>query len=297
MQLVNHAATPLMRIAAVRIDGHKTFGIIDDQERFRPFLSDGHALDGLPAVIDAVRGEPRYGDPVPLEGLALEAPVGPLPKNVICVGKNYHDHAQEFERSGFDAASRGTAVPEHPIFFSKGASTIARPLQPIDASSDDTGTLDYEAELGVVIGRRTRRVARDAAMQCVFGYTLVNDVTARGLQRRHNQWFLGKNLDGFCPVGPWIVTADALPDLGKRELTATVNGERRQRTTIDLMIFDIPTIIATLSKYMTLEPGDLIATGTPAGVGAGFDPPRFLQSGDEVRIALTGLGELRNAVL
>jgi 2-keto-4-pentenoate hydratase/2-oxohepta-3-ene-1,7-dioic acid hydratase in catechol pathway len=285
-----------MRIAAVNLNGKKTFGVIENGQ-FRAFADDtDRALASLPDVIEAVREGARFAQPIPIEGLSLTAPVGPLPKNVICVGKNYYDHAHEFARSGYDATSR-QAVPEYPIFFSKASSTIADPLQNIDGSRDDTGTLDYEAELGVVIGSRCKGVSRTEAMQHVFGYTLVNDVTARGLQHRHSQWFLGKNLDGFCPVGPWIVTADELGALEDRELTTTVNGEPRQRTTLGLMIFDIPAIISTLSAYLPLEPGDLIATGTPAGVGAGFDPPRFLKSGDEVCIALDGLGELRNTVM
>jgi len=289
-----------MRIAAIQSGGGKTYGAVD-AGRFTPFAGrGGQVLADLPQVIAAGRAGLQAGTnrgaASALDPATLAAPVGPLPKNVMCVGKNYHEHAHEFANSGYDAGSR-QAVPEHPIIFTKGANTIARPFQAIDASTDDTGTLDYEGELGVVIGTRCKGASRADAMRHVFGYTLVNDLTARGLQHRHNQWFVGKNLDGFCPVGPWIVTADEMGELRDLELTTTVNGERRQRTTIGQMIFDIPTIISTLSAYLTLEPGDLIATGTPAGVGAGFTPPRFLKSGDQVTIALTGLGELTNTIL
>lgn len=286
-----------MRIGAIQQRGGKAFGLIDS-DTFRSLVAaDGRALGSLPDVIaEAARGF-AYGDPLALEDVRLVAPVGPLPKNVLCVGKNYHEHAREFARSGYDAGSGGhQEIPDHPIIFSKAANTIAGPFQAIDSSVDDTSTLDYEGEVGVVIGKRCKGATLANALDYVFGYTLVNDLTARALQRRHNQWFVGKNLDGFCPVGPWIVTADEVGDLDALELTTRVNGELRQRTTIGQMIFDIPTIIATLSAYMTLEPGDLIATGTPVGVGAGFTPPRFLKPGDEIRIALTGVGELTNTI-
>lgn len=286
-----------MRIAGIQAAGGKVFGAVESSS-FRPFVAeDGGVLRTLPDVIAAAGRGFAFGEPMALDGVKLAAPVGPLPKNVLCVGKNYHDHAREFARSGFDAGADKQEIPAHPIIFSKAASTLARPFQAIDASTDETETLDYEGEIGVVIGRRCKGATSANALSYVFGYTLVNDLTARALQRRHNQWFVGKNLDGFCPVGPWITTADELGELSGLELTTTVNGELRQRAKVADMIFDIPTIIATLSTYMTLEPGDLIATGTPAGVGAGFAPPRFLKSGDEVRISLTRVGELVNTIM
>jgi 2-keto-4-pentenoate hydratase/2-oxohepta-3-ene-1,7-dioic acid hydratase in catechol pathway len=158
-----------------------------------------------------------------------------------------------------------------------------------------TSALDYEAELGVIIGRGGRGISRQQAMDHVWGYTIINDVTARDLQKNHKQWFLGKSLDTFCPMGPWAVTADEIGD-GPLDLLCTVNGEVRQRASTADLIFDIPTIIETISRGMTLQPGDVIATGTPKGVGLGFDPPRFLQPGDVVEISISGLGTLRNTV-
>ncbi len=157
--------------------------------------------------------------------------------------------------------------------------------------------MDYEGELGVVIGRRAKNIKRAEALDCVFAYTILNDVTARAVQQRHKQWFLGKSLDGFCPVGPWLVTRDEFGVPDAQELATFVNGERRQFAKLRDMIFDVPTFIETVTAYVPLEPGDLLATGTPAGVGIGFHPPRYLGAGDEVRVSISGIGELTNAVV
>ncbi|MGH6990490.1 MAG: fumarylacetoacetate hydrolase family protein, partial [Stellaceae bacterium] len=179
--------------------------------------------------------------------------------------------------------------------FTKPASTVIAPGAAIERHADLTSELDYEAELAVIIGRGGRGIAAADAHGHVWGYTIVNDVTARDLQKRHRQWLIGKSLDGFCPMGPWIVSADEI-DAGNLDVKCWVNGELRQDANTRDMIFDIPTLIATLSAGITLEPGDIIATGTPAGVGIGFTPPRFLASGDEIRIAIAGIGELVNNV-
>jgi 2-keto-4-pentenoate hydratase/2-oxohepta-3-ene-1,7-dioic acid hydratase in catechol pathway len=161
---------------------------------------------------------------------------------------------------------------------------------------DPTDSTDYEGELTVVIGRGGRGIKKQDALAHVFGYTIINDVTARTLQHKHRQWFIGKGIDGFCPMGPAILTADEMPDPTKMRLTTSVNGERRQDASVTDLIFDIPTLIETLSAGITLEPGDLIATGTPAGVGLGFTPPRFLKKGDVVTIEVSGIGKLENPV-
>ena len=228
--------------------------------------------------------------------MKLAAPVGPLAKNVICVGKNYYDHAEEFARSGVDQSGDKQEVPSDPVVFTKAVTSVADPLQAIPATSDPTNSVDYEGELGVVIGRRCRNVKRADALDYVFGYTIVNDVTARTVQQRHRQWFLGKSLDGFCPVGPWLVTSDEFGTPDAQELATYVNGERRQFAKLHDMIFDVGAIIEAVSAYVTLEPGDLLATGTPAGVGIGFKPQRFLAPGDVVRITIAGIGELTNPV-
>jgi 2-keto-4-pentenoate hydratase/2-oxohepta-3-ene-1,7-dioic acid hydratase in catechol pathway len=183
------------------------------------------------------------------------------------------------------------------VVFTKAVTSLADPGQGVPASSDPTHTVDYEGELGVVIGTTCRNVARDDAYRAVFGYTIVNDVTARELQQRHRQWFLGKSLDGFCPVGPVLVTCDEMGPLNSQELATFVNGERRQLARLRDLIFDVPAIIEAISRCVTLAPGDLIASGTPAGVGIGFKPPRYLKSGDVVRVTISGIGALENPIV
>lgn len=286
-----------MRIGAINTPQGKIFGIIQD-DSFRPFLVGRASVRDLRHVIKLL-GEgapPETGEPAPLKSVKLAAPVGPLAKNVICVGKNYHDHAQEFARSGVDQSGDKQEVPADPVIFTKSTSSLADPFQKIPVSSDPTHTVDYEGEFGVVIGKRCKNVKRADALDCVFAYTIVNDVTARAVQQRHKQWFLGKSLDGFCPVGPWLVTRDEFGVPDAQELAVFVNEERRQFAPLRDMIFDVPSFIETVTTYVTLEPGDLLATGTPAGVGIGFAPPRYLVPGDTVKISISGIGELTNPV-
>jgi 2-keto-4-pentenoate hydratase/2-oxohepta-3-ene-1,7-dioic acid hydratase in catechol pathway len=248
---------------------------------------------GGPALIGKLRQAAAKAPVVP--GATLRAPIPRTPKNIFCVGKNYHEHAKEFASSGFDGGAKDV-VPPHPVVFSKPWTAIIAHGEPILSHLDPTGGLDYEGELGVVIGKGGRGLRKAEALSHVFGYTIVNDVTARHLQKRHSQWILGKGLDSFCPMGPAILTADEVPDPAKLTLTTWVNGERRQHAPVSDLIFDIPTLIEAISASITLEPGDLIATGTPAGVGIGFDPPAFLKAGDVVRIEVPGIGTLENRV-
>jgi len=228
--------------------------------------------------------------------LRLLAPI-PLPRrNILCVGKNYYDHAREFDKSGFNATTGADAIPDVPIIFTKPPSTVIGPGDDIPARLDPTKSTDYEVELAVVIGRGGRKISKRRAFDHVYGYTIVNDVTARHLQSRHKQWFLGKSIDGFCPMGPWLVTRDEIGDVRKLRVQSRVNGELRQNALVRDLIFDIPTLIATISMGMTLQPGDIIATGTPAGVGIGFTPPKFLKKGDVVTLAIDRLGTLENTV-
>lgn len=232
---------------------------------------------------------------LPMASVRLHAPIPRPARNVLCVGKNYHDHAREFQASGVDATGK-EVVPEVPIFFTKWPNAVIGPGEPIPASNDYTGTTDYEGELAVVIGRGGRDIAKERAFEHVYGYTIVNDVSARAIQNRHRQWFLGKSLDGYCPMGPCILTADEVPDVGALELVTRVNGELRQKASVSQLIFDIPTLIETLSRLVTLEPGDILATGTCSGVGIGFDPPVYLAQGDVVAITIEPIGTLENAV-
>lgn len=213
-------------------------------------------------------------------------------------GKNYREHAAEFGRSGFDAgATGGSEIPDAPIVFTKPPSCVIGPGKAIESALDPFASVDYEAELAVVIGRHGRIGPDVAPMSFVFGYALFNDVTSRELQKRHKQWVLGKGIDTFGPFGPAIVTADAIPDPACLAIQLWVNDELRQSAVVEDLIFDIPTLVRTIGASITLQPGDIIATGTPAGVGIGFTPPRYLRAGDRVRIHAPQIGTLDNPVL
>lgn len=242
-------------------------------------------------VEHTVADSPRLG----ADAVQLLAPLRPR-KNVIAVGRNYRDHAREFSQSGFDASEK-QMIPDSPVIFTKAVTSVIGPGETIVLANDPTRTTDYEGEMAVVIGRTARNVQVDDALEHVFGWTIVNDVTARDLQKRHIQWFVGKSPDTFCPMGPAITTIDELPDIASSWLRTRVNGELRQEAPISDLIFDVPTLIATLSEVMTLEPGDVIATGTGQGVGIGFDPPVYLASGDVVDISIDGIGTLSNPVV
>ncbi|QWA11457.1 fumarylacetoacetate hydrolase family protein [Sodalis ligni] len=237
-----------------------------------------------------------HGDWVALDRVQLLAPIPRPARNILCVGKNYHQHAVEFQASGFDA-SASENTPEFPVIFTKAPSSVIGPEMAIPAYLDYSESTDYEGELAVVIGRGGRNIAKADALTHVFGYTIVNDVTSRTLQQTHRQWFLGKSLDGYCPMGPAIVTADEIPAPEQLQLKTWVNGELRQHAGVADLIFDIPTLIETISRTMSLESGDIIATGTCAGVGIGFTPPRFLRHGDRVEIEIQPIGRLVNPVL
>jgi 2-keto-4-pentenoate hydratase/2-oxohepta-3-ene-1,7-dioic acid hydratase in catechol pathway len=227
-----------------------------------------------------------------LEDLELLAPIPRPAKNIFCVGRNYVDHVKE----GAIARATSAVLPKVPQFFTKPPTAVIGPGASIRVDPELTAELDYEIELGVIIGAGGRDIRSSAAFDHVFGYTIINDVTARDLQRSHEQWFKGKALDTTCPLGPWIVTKDEIAAPEELELTLTVNGEIRQHARCSQMIFDIPTIIASLSAGLSLEAGDIIATGTPAGVGFSFKPPRFLNDGDTVVSRIEGIGQLANKV-
>jgi 2-keto-4-pentenoate hydratase/2-oxohepta-3-ene-1,7-dioic acid hydratase in catechol pathway len=246
--------------------------------------------DGLRRAREAVRSAAV----VPINEVRLHAPVRP-PNNVMAVGRNYHDHAAEFSASGFDASEQ-QMIPQHPIIFTKARTSVIGPGEAIITGNDPLSSTDYEGELAVVIGPGGRQISKGRAYEHVYGYTIVNDVTARDLQKRHVQFFIGKSVDTFCPMGPALVTRDEIPDIESRWLRTTVDGELRQEAPISALIFDIPTLIATLSEAITLHAGDVIATGTPDGVGIGFDPPRYLSSGNVVSIDIDGIGVLSNPV-
>jgi 2-keto-4-pentenoate hydratase/2-oxohepta-3-ene-1,7-dioic acid hydratase in catechol pathway len=221
------------------------------------------------------------------------APIPQPVRNVFCVGRNYVDHVKE----GAAAMQADLKLPVAPQFFTKATLTVIGPGADVRLDRKLTQKLDYEVELAVVIGRGGRDIAASVAFEHVFGYSIANDVTARDLQRRHDQWFKGKSLDTTLPLGPCIVSSDEISDPKALELSLSVNGQERQRARVEQMIFDIPTIIATLSAGLTLLPGDIIATGTPSGVGFAMTPPQYLHDGDEMLARIDRIGELRNRVV
>lgn len=223
----------------------------------------------------------------------LLAPIPVPARNAFCVGRNYLDHVTE----GYAKRGADLKLPEVPQFFTKATHAINAPGASVRLDSRLTKLLDYEVELAVIIGRAGRDIAPDKAYEHVFGYTIANDVTARDLQRRHDQWFKGKSLDTTLPMGPWIVDPDEIGDPRTLELTLTVNGQERQRAKVQQMIFDIPTIIASLSAGLTLDAGDIICTGTPAGVGYAMEPAQRLQGGDLVVARIDRIGELESPIV
>lgn len=250
------------------------------------------ALDAARSVLAQAEGGAHQAAILPPD-TTLAAPLPRPQKNVFCVGRNYAEHIAE----GARAQNTRIDVTEVPVFFTKPPTAVIGPDDSIPYWPALSTSIDYEVELAAVIGTRGINIPRDRALDHVFGYTILNDITARDLQRRHGgQYFKGKGLDGSCPLGPWIVTADEIPDPQRIGLRLWVNGDKRQDSTTAAMIFDIATLIASLSEGLTLEPGDIIATGTPAGVGYAMSPPRFLTDGDEVICEIDGIGRLANRV-
>jgi 2-keto-4-pentenoate hydratase/2-oxohepta-3-ene-1,7-dioic acid hydratase in catechol pathway len=263
--------------------------------RWAPAQADGTRPDGA-SVLDVLAAAGHApADPAPAEARLIPGrllpPILP-PRNVICLGKNYREHAQEIDAYALDA----DGVPDVPIVFTKPAASLCGPRDVIAVDREVTTALDYEAELGVVIGTGGRRISAADAERHIAGYTIVNDVTARDLQRRHKQWFLGKSLPAATPVGPVIVSPGELTGLTSRAIRCWVNGDLRQDARLGDMIFGIAETIAEVSRIVPLERGDLIAMGTPSGVGFSFDPPRFLQEGDRVVCEIEGIGRLDNTV-
>jgi 2-keto-4-pentenoate hydratase/2-oxohepta-3-ene-1,7-dioic acid hydratase in catechol pathway len=229
---------------------------------------------------------------ISIESVTFLAPIPRPHRNIMCLGLNYAEHARE------SAEARGRAYKQHqhPVFFTKATHTINRHEGAIPFDAAVSEQIDWEAELGVIIGRSGKNISIEEAHDHVFGYTCINDVSARDLQVNHSQFFKGKSLDGACPMGPWIVTADEIPDPHALHITCRVNGVTKQDSRTEHMIFRIPDILAILSRGMTLDAGDIIATGTPSGVGFARKPPEFLRPGDVVEVEIDKIGVLRNRV-
>ncbi len=247
---------------------------------------------GPEALIQARNIVESAAESLPLDSVKLKAPIPNPRRNVMCLGLNYAEHAQEH----YASSGKKTELPDFPIVFTKATTTVNGPYDDIPYDPGVTAELDWEVELAVIIGRTGKNISPNQAMDYVFGYAVLNDVSARELQRQHKQFFKGKSLDGACPLGPWIVTVDELPDPHHLQVTSRVNGEVKQDSNTSLMIFNVPAIIDHLSRGMTLLPGDIVATGTPSGVGFARQPPEFLQAGDVVECEVEGIGTIKNRV-
>lgn len=228
-----------------------------------------------------------------LNSIKLIAPIPNPKRNIFCLGKNYVEHAKEIKMTKI----AGTGIPDYPIYFTKVASPAIGNGDSIKFSNVVTTQVDYEVELAVVIGKEGTDIKPEEAEEYIFGYTIVNDVSARDLQGKHIQWFKGKSLDTFCPMGPCLVHKSEIPFPTELNITCSVNGELRQSSNTRNLIFDLPYIISDLSKGLTLKPGDIISTGTPSGVGMGFEPPKVLKNGDVVECYIENIGKLVNKVI
>lgn len=290
-----------MKLVTCRFEKETWVGILEDDQVILPALQPDFDLpewrDMLTLInsglnLHTVRSQIDHSAAVPLKRVELLSPIPRPRNNVMCLGLNYMDHAQE----SASKVGREAKKPDFPIVFTKSASTVIGPGAQIPFDSDTCSELDWEVELGVVMGTTAKKIAEADALEHVFGYTVVNDISARDIQRQHKQWFLGKSLDGGCPIGPCIVTADEIPDPQQLAIECRVNGTLKQQSNTRHMMFSVASIIAWLSRGLTLEAGDVIATGTPAGVGFARQPPEFLTPGDTVDCEINGVGVLRNTI-
>ncbi len=289
----------VMRLATIDTGVSTGLGIVDGEHVIVPNSGAGgwaSVAELIAAGPDALarlkRDLPSLRDRRRLDSLKLLAPIPRPRKNIMCLGWNYAEHVSE----SAGVTKREASVPSDPVVFTKAVTSVIGHGATIPLHADVTQQLDWEVELAVVIGHGGRAIARERALEHVFGYTIINDVSARDVQFRHKQFFLGKSLDGTCPMGPWIVTADEIPDPQALRLQSRVNGVGKQDARARDMVFDVATIISVLSRGMTLEPGDIISTGTPSGVGFARTPPEFLKAGDVVECEIDKIGVLRNPV-
>ena len=285
-----------MKFAAFNWNGFKNLGKVFENENViqRFDLPESQIKhEGVTLLID--RDLPPTVETIALDQVDLLAPIPRPIRNIFCVGKNYHEHAKEFTSSGFDSSAAKGTIPESPIVFSKIPETVIGNGQPIKIDKNVSASIDYEVELAVIIGKNGKNIPVQNAQNHIWGYTIINDVTARDLQSLHSQWLIGKSQDTFCPMGPWVTTADEI-DLNDTSIKCWINGELRQNSNTNKLIFDIPKIIEAISNGITLNKGDVIATGTPAGVGIGFDPPKYLKPGDKTKLEIENIGILQNPV-
>ncbi|MCE5192415.1 MAG: fumarylacetoacetate hydrolase family protein [Candidatus Cryosericum sp.] len=292
-----------MQVATFKYLGHEQVGVVTDHRARIIPLNQLLGSDAPATMMELIE---RWEDLEPrvrtrqttsdtgllLTDVQLVAPLPHPKRNIICLGKNYRDHVKEAAALGGQASG----VPTAPVYFSKMVDYVRGSTEAIPAHADVTRMLDYEAELAVIIGKEGHDIDPGSVSEHIFGYSVLNDVTARDLQQRHEQWFKGKSLDGGCAMGPVVVTADEITYPPVLNIECRVNGELRQKASTSQLIFDVTEIISDFSKGLTLKPGDVISTGTPAGVGMGFHPPKWLKSGDIVECSIEGIGTLINRV-
>lgn len=287
-----------MKLLTYRFNGTEAVGALSqDGKAVLPLpYADMNTLIETASLSDlrsAAQAAERSGAGIPLEQVDLLAPIPRPRQDVICLGMNYRAHLEEAARYNADAFEKQKPVA---VYFSKRVTEAVAPGGDIPRHAGLVERLDYESELAVILGKTARNVKAAEAGDYVFGYTIINDVSARDVQTGHKQWYFGKGLDGFTPMGPWIVTADEIPFPPALNIGSTVNGEVRQQSNTSLFLNSIEDVLEELSSGMTLLPGTIIATGTPAGVGMGFDPPKFLKVGDVVECTIEGIGSIRNTV-
>ena len=287
-----------MKLVAYRFENTQRVGVLtQDETAVLPLdYSDMNTLIETASPADlrsAASAAERAGVRVPLAEVELLAPIPRPRQDILCLGMNYKDHADEAAQYNAEAFTKEKPVA---VYFSKRVSQAVAPEGDIERHAGLVERLDYEVELGVILGKAARNVKAEEAGDYIFGYTVINDVSARDVQTSHKQWYFGKSLDGFTPMGPCIVTADEIAFPPALDISSAVNGEPRQHSNTRLFLTGIPALLEELTAGMTLLPGTIIATGTPAGVGMGFDPPKFLQSGDVVECTIQGIGTIRNTV-
>ena len=292
-----------MHFATFTSNGHEHAGIyLDGYYPFDALLSENDGANMT--MLDFIRrweGKPLPDFPAiisqkklqPLTQVSLKAPIPSPFRDIICLGKNYADHAKEVAETKLDTQD-SRSIPTAPVYFAKSACPASAHNDEILLPVHFTKQVDYEAELAVIIGKTACRIPRDDVWDVVFGYTIMNDLTARDIQVKHGQWFFGKSLDGFCPMGPHIVSREDITPPIHLDIFCRVNGELRQSSNTANLIFDIPRIISDLSQGVTLYPGDIIATGTPAGIGHAMNPPQYLKKGDKVECEIEKIGTLTN---
>lgn len=296
-----------MKLLTYEIDKKELVGVLNREETFVYPLSaadmDYRTMKDVISeispsemeLLEHISGLPPYevANAAPLEEIRLLAPIPVPEQDIICLGINYMEHAKESARFKKEAFSK----PVQAVYFSKRVNRATAPLEGIPAHQDMTSQLDYEAELAVILKKDAKNVSEKDVQDYIFGYTIMNDVSARDVQTGHGQWYFGKSLEGFTPLGPWIVTADSIDFPPRLAIRSKVNGELRQNSNTELFIHGIAEVICELSRGMTLKAGTIIATGTPAGVGMGFDPPRFMKPGDVVECIIEDIGTLKNTII